>query len=90
MSIVNEILSNPKAASAVSVTTTTTGVATWLDWIPNDIGKLATLIGGVLSIVLIVYWSQRTVTEIMKSRIDIERDRLELEKERRKFENDAP
>ena len=44
---------NPKIASGVSALTTGTGVGTFLDYIPNDIGKLATLVGIVLSIILI-------------------------------------
>ena len=42
-----------KIAASTSAATMTTGAATWLDWIPTDIGKLASLIGLALSIVLI-------------------------------------
>lgn len=75
-----------KASSAVAAGTTGTGLATWLEWIPSDIGKLATLIGAVLSLVLIVYWSQRIFTEFHKGKIDRERDRLELAKLRNEID----
>lgn len=69
-----------KASGAVATGTTGSGIATMMEWIPTDIGKLATLIGAVLSLVLIVYWSQRIFTEYHKGKIDRERDRLELAK----------
>lgn len=75
-----------KASGAVATGTTGTGLATILEWIPADIGKVATLIGAVLSLVLIVYWSQRIYTEYHKGKIDRERDRLELTKIRREME----
>ena len=56
MSVKEELVQlahNPKIASGVSALTTGTGVGTFLDWIPTDIGKLATLVGIVLSIILI-------------------------------------
>lgn len=46
-------IANPKLATAVAAATTTTRLSTWLAWIPDDIGKLATLVGIVLSVVLI-------------------------------------
>lgn len=42
-----------KTATAVAAVTTTTGVSTWLSWIPDEVGKLATVCGAVLSVVLI-------------------------------------
>jgi hypothetical protein len=48
-----QLAQNPKIASGVSALTTGTGVGTFLDWIPNDIGKLATLVGILLSVILI-------------------------------------
>jgi len=57
------------ATSAATATpTTSSGIATVLQWIPDDIGKLATLVGLVLSAVLIRY-------HVNKTRIDA-RDEL--------------
>ena len=49
--------------------------ATYLDWIPSDIGKLASLIGCVLSVVLIIYWTQRIRLTSHESKLKM----LELE-----------
>lgn len=53
MSIKEQIVHNPKIAAGVSAMTTGTGAGTVLDWIPDDIGKLATLVGIILSVILI-------------------------------------
>lgn len=66
-----ELAQNPKVASAVSTLTTGTGLGTFLDLIPNDIGKLATLVGIVLSSVLIY-------THWRKGRIEYEKTQLEI------------
>ena len=47
------LTTDPKIAYAVASGTAGTGFGTFLELIPNDIGKLATLVGIVLSIVLI-------------------------------------
>lgn len=47
------MLTDPKAGMAVASATASTGFATIIDLIPDDIGKLATLVGIILSIVLI-------------------------------------
>jgi hypothetical protein len=69
--VVTEIVQNPRIASAVASLTTGTGVGTILDLIPDDIGKLATLVGIVLSTVLIY-------THWRKGRIEYEKTRLEI------------
>jgi len=43
---------NPKVAASVSIMTTGTGAGTVLDWIPDDIGKLASVFGIILSAIL--------------------------------------
>ena len=63
---------NPKIAAAVSLVTTSTGVSTWLSWIPDDIGKLATLVGIALSVVLIY-------THLRKGRAEYQKLQLEIE-----------
>lgn len=56
MNIKSEVIQlamDPKTAAVVATTTTGTGISTIFDLIPGDIGKLATLIGMILSIILI-------------------------------------
>ncbi len=54
METLTNFLTDIKAAWIVAVTTGTTGTATFLDFIPDDIGKLATMISMVLGVVLII------------------------------------
>lgn len=79
-----ELAQSPKIASAVSTVTTGTGLGTFLDIIPNDIGKLATLIGIILSTVLIY-------THWRKGRIEYQKTQLEIlvlkEKEAERIES---
>ena len=66
------LANNPKIASVVSGVTTGTGLGTLLDYIPDDVGKLATLVGIVLSSVLIY-------THWRKGRVEYELTVLEIE-----------
>lgn len=50
---IEQIIQSPKLAASVSAMTTTAGAGTVFDYIPDDIGKLATLIGIILSVILI-------------------------------------
>ena len=61
------LASSPKVAACVSGATTASGLGTILEWIPDDIGKLATLIGICLSAVLI-YSHSLTVREQLRRR----------------------
>lgn len=78
-----ELVQNPKIASTVSAATTGTGLGTMFDWVPN-LGELATIIGIVLSIVLIY-------THWRKGRIEYKKTQLEIsilmEKEAERLEN---
>lgn len=78
MSIVNEsLLSNPKIATTVMTATSATGAATWADWIPINIGWIASLVGACLSVVLTVYWIRKIYSEHVMS--VLEREKLQLE-----------
>lgn len=74
-----EIAGNAKAALVVSAVTTGTGVST-LSWIPDDIGKLAMLVGIILSLVLI----RAHLAITRNAEADREKTRLETEIMRRK------
>ncbi len=70
--MIEQIYSSQKIASVVSAGTTTLGASLIFDWIPNDIGKFASLVGIVLSLVLIYF-------HIRKGRIEQKKAKLELE-----------
>ena len=64
-------------ATVTSATTVGSGTATWLEWVPSDIGKLATIIGIILSTVLIY-------THLKKQKREEEKHNLEMEILRKK------
>lgn len=49
---VNSLLTNPKTSSVVSTSTVASGLGTWIDLIPNDIGKVASLVGLILTLIV--------------------------------------
>lgn len=78
--IAKQIASSTTTSWIAAVSTTVTGIATeiaseenWFSWIPDDIGKLASLFGLVL-VVLLIY-SRTLIIRI---------DRLELERKKQK------
>lgn len=75
---VSEIVANwmqdARAGTITAASTVGTGMGTVLDVIPNDIGKLATVVGMILSSLLI--YAQ--VIKIQRERVGRERDALEL------------
>ena len=69
--VIVEVTQNAKIATTVSTFTTGIGLGTMFELIPHDIGKLATVVGIVLSIVLIY-------THWRKGRIEYEKTKIEL------------
>jgi len=67
-----ELLMSPKVGHAIATSTMGSGAATILELIPADIGKLATLLGVVLSVVLIVIHVRRHLLDSRKARLEIE------------------
>lgn len=76
------LMTDPKVGYIVGTSTTTSGLGTWLDLIPNDIGKLATLVGILLSMVLIVMHLRKMVLDARESRLREELLRAQIEQVR--------
>lgn len=76
------ILDSQPTSYVVAGSTTATGLSTWLNLIPSEIGKLATLVGIVLSVTLIVMHIRKMRQEARESalREDILREQLRREK----------
>lgn len=70
---------NVKLAASTSLATATTGTITWLEWIPSDIGKLATLIGIALSTILIYTHIKKAQRDKELHIIEMAKKQLELE-----------
>ncbi len=81
--LLEQVTQSPKAAAAVSAATTGTGLGTFLDYIPSDIGKLATLVGIILSSVLIRTHWRRGKIEMEKGRLEIDLLRAQLKDHQR-------
>lgn len=76
------ILDSQPVGYVVAGSTTATGLSTWLNLIPNEIGKLATLVGVILSITIIVMHVRKMRQEARESalREEILREQLRREK----------
>ena len=74
MSVIGKVLTDAKAAIGASAATITTGAAHNLQWIPDDIGKLATLLGIILTSILIISHSYKLYREQRDSKIREERE----------------
>lgn len=61
------LMTDPKVGYIVGTSTTTSGLGTWLDLIPNDIGKLATLVGILLSVVIMTMHIRKMVLDSRES-----------------------
>lgn len=73
------MLGNVKASLTLAGATFASGLSTVVGLIPEDIGKLASFVGLILTIIMINYWRKNN---ILKD-IEIEHARLSLEADRR-------
>lgn len=76
---VGEAASSVKVAASTSIATAGTGAAAWLEWIPSDIGKLATLIGVILSSILIYAHIKKLQRDKELHAVEMAKKTLELE-----------
>lgn len=81
---VHTALQNPKLALSVSGGTVATGSATWLSWIPSDIGFYASAVGIVLSLVFIYNNIKDGIINRRRDLKELEKLEHELEELRRK------
>ena len=80
----NSIVTDAKAATLIATGTISTGLGHVLDVIPNEIGKLATVVGILLSIVLIYTHSRKG--PMVRESIRLQNENLDLEQVRKKLE----
>lgn len=76
MSRIAEVAASAKVAGVTAAGTIASGFASFVGMIPDDIGKGVSLIGGVLSLVMIQYWRKNTKkldleTQILQLQLDI-------------------
>ncbi len=78
--MVHVIFNDPRIAGIVAFATTAIGASSWLKWIPDDVGKLASAAGIILTSVL-VYRHWRTGRREQR-KLDLEIEILERKNER--------
>lgn len=76
MSRIAEAAASAKVAGVTAAGTIASGFASFVGMIPDDIGKGVSLIGGILSLVMIQYWRKNTKkldleTQILQLQLDI-------------------
>ena len=79
--------SDPRVGWVAAGSTTAAGSVKWIEMIPNEIGKIATLIGAILSFVLIIvhlrkmkHDSQAAELARVKAELEIEELRARIER----------
>ena len=73
-------LADVKIATATTMTTAASGGATWLGWIPKDIGLLASFVGTIASIVVVVIAIDRRIHSRKKDKLELEKLKKEIER----------
>jgi hypothetical protein len=76
LSRIAEAAASAKVAGVTAAGTIASGFASFVGMIPDDIGKGVSLIGGILSLVMIQYWRKNTKkldleTQILQLQLDI-------------------
>ena len=79
-------LNSVNAAVGTAAGTIASGFASFVGLIPDDIGKLVSLIGGMLSIVMINYWRKNSLNvEKNNIKTDLENEILQLQLEEARY-----
>jgi hypothetical protein len=81
---VAQVMSDPKIAISVASSTAASGVSLWAGWIPDDVGKIAALLGAVLSLVVIT--TTIATFRCTKRRLELECQKLQQEMDEKKIE----
>lgn len=79
---VDGLVNDVRIGAFISTTTTGSGLGVILDLIPDEIGKLATVVGIVLSVVLIFVHLRKGYIEHKKTMLEVEILKAKLEDER--------
>lgn len=69
---IKTVLADQRVAQGVTLGTAGTGVSLMFDWIPDDIGKLVALIGGAISLVILILHVVLTRTQYRRAVLEIE------------------
>lgn len=76
--LATDVMQNPKVAMGVALTTSGTGTATAYDWLPSNIGEIASAFGVVLTVILAISNIDKMVRERRSDKLKNERLELEI------------
>jgi len=80
--VATDVAQNQRVATGVATVTTGSGIfTTYLEMIPSDIGKIATLMGAALSLVIIITSLHKHYMFTKRHEIDMKIKEKELAKE---------
>lgn len=77
--MLSSLVNDPRIAGLVAFATSAAGISSWFKWIPDDIGKLATVIGVILTTVLIFTHASRGRLERRSLELDLALKKRKLE-----------
>lgn len=83
-----EALGSIKASATLAGATFASGLSTVVGLIPEEIGKLASFVGLILTLIMINYWRRKQMNESIQSSLDAELRMIEIEKARLSLEAD--
>jgi hypothetical protein len=86
---VKETFGQRKTAVGVFGTTGATGLSQWMNWIPNDIGKLASLVAMICSIVYVIIQIVKAIDDHKMRTLEIREADLLLEELEKKHAEDG-
>lgn len=73
-----DVLQSPKVAAIVASTTIATGTGTIFEWIPSNIGSIVSVLGGILTTILIVSHIIRIFRDSRHGKLKFEKLELEI------------
>ena len=77
-----QLATDGKVAATTALITTSTGISSWLDFIPDDIGKLGTLVGFSATIIF-------TYIQIKKYKLDQQDKMLDFKLKRQQLRKNS-
>jgi hypothetical protein len=81
-----QLATDAKFGITTTVTTTSTGIGTLINWIPQDIGKLTTVVGAIVSIFIVWISYQKHKRDKELAKLDKEIKLQQIEMNRRAIE----
>lgn len=73
-------IADNRTSGSVAAATVVSGAGQWMNWVPDDIGKLATLLGVILTIVMIAVQVNKVIWDNKKNKNFLIEQELRIKK----------